>query len=268
MPEQLLSARRLAVVTTLKCTLNCKLCCNLMQKFEKPYDVPLKSILNDIDHIFDIFENVEWLQFVGGEIFMHRDMATVYEYALKYRAKFDKLILMTNATITPRAEEIAALKKYGEQCQIMISDYGEYSYKLNGMVEVCKAEGIPYVIKRYHGDMQYYGGWIDNTSFIEFTGSNAEINKKIIACPQINMKNMHCLNGKLHMCSNSCFMSEFGVSKPDNGEFVDLNDNSLSIEEKRDIIQDFYKNPVTACRICSFRDSDTAERFPAAEQIK
>lgn len=268
MSEQLISARRLAIVTTLKCTLECKLCCNLMPKFEKPHDVPLKSILDDIDHIFEIFDYVEWLQFVGGEIFMHRDMAAVYEYALKYRDKFEKLILMTNATIIPRSEEVDALKKYGEQCLVMISDYGKYSYKLNEMAEVFKTQGIPYVIKSYHGDMQYYGGWIDNSGFNEFTGSDEELNKKIIACPQINMKNMHCLNGKLHMCSNSCFMSELGVSSPQNRDFVEMNDNSISLEEKRNIIKDFYKKPVEACRICSFKNLDTAKRFPAAEQMK
>ena len=239
-----------------------------MQKFEKPYDVPQRSILNDIDHIFEIFDHIEWLQFVGGEIFMHRDMAAVYEYALKYRAKFNKLILMTNATIPPRPEEAAALKKYGESCQIMISDYGKYSHKLNETVEICKTQNIPYIIKSYHGDMQYYGGWIDNTGLIEFTGSDEELNREIKTCPQINMKNMHCLNGKLHMCSNSCFMSELGVSIPKNREFVDLNENDISLEEKRSIIRNFYKKPVEACRICSFKSADAAERFPAAEQIK
>jgi hypothetical protein len=239
-----------------------------MQKFEKPYDVPLESILNDIDHIFEIFDYIEWLQFVGGEIFMHKGMVTAYEYALKYKDKFDKLILMTNATIAPRDEEVAALKKYGEQCLVMISNYGKYSYKLNEMIEICEKNSIPYIVKSYHGDMQYYGGWIDNTGFIEFTGSDDELNNKIVACPQINMKNMHCLNGKLYMCSNSCFMSELGVSKPKNREFIDLNDSSISVEEKREIIQDFYKRPVEACRICSFRNADIAERFAAAEQMK
>jgi hypothetical protein len=239
-----------------------------MQKFEKPYDVPLKSILDDIDHLFMLFNHIEWLQFVGGEIFMHKEMATVYEHVLKYIDKFDKLILMTNATIVPRIEEVAALKKYGDKCKVMISDYGKYSYKLNETQMIYETHGIPYVIKSYHGDMQYYGGWIDNTSFDEYQGSNVELNDMITACPQIGMRNMHCLNGKLHMCSNSCFMTELGVSRPDYRDFVDLNDDKISLECKREIIQGFYNKPVAACRICSFRNANTAVRYPAAEQVQ
>ncbi|GHU44051.1 hypothetical protein FACS1894111_10680 [Clostridia bacterium] len=264
--ENAVSARRLAIVPTLKCTLNCKLCCNLMQKFDKPYEVSAEHIISDIDRIFEIFDYVEWLQFVGGEIFLHRTLPAVYAYALNYKSKFGKLILMTNATIVPRKEELEVLKQYGDQCQVMISDYGKYSYKRAEMVQAFAENDIPYLVKSYHGDMQYYGGWIDNTDFTPFTGSDDELAVKIKACPQIGMENMHCLDGKLHMCSNSCFMSELGKSVPAVGEFVDLNDSLQSISQKREIVRRFYKQPVSACRICSFRNADTAERFPAAQQ--
>ena len=268
MTEQSLSARRLAIVPTLRCTLNCKLCSNHMFRFEKPQDVPVENMLRDIDHIFELFDYIEWLQFVGGEIFMHKDMAAVYEYALKYKSQFGKLILMTNATIVPREEEIAVLKKYGKHCEIMISDYGKYSYKCDEMIKVCEEQNIPYVIKSYHGNSQYFDGWIDNTGFIEFSGSEDELKQQRAGCAQVKMKNMHCLNGKLHRCSNSCFMTELGKSKPESRDFVDLNDGSVSLEEKREIIRNFYEDPVASCRVCSWWNVDHAERFPAAEQIK
>lgn len=267
MPEKFLSARRLAIVPTLRCSLKCKLCSNHMTLFKNPYDVPLENILSDIDHIFELFDHIEWLQFVGGEIFLHKDMAAVYEYALRYRSKFDKVILMTNATIAPRDAEIAALKQYGEQCEVMISDYGEYSYKREEMVKLCKESDVPCILKGYHGNSQYYDGWFDNTSFKRFTGSEAELKEQRDKCPQAKMKNMHCLNGKLHRCSNSCFMTELGISKPAGRDFVDLNDDSMSLEGKRDIIRGFYSEPVESCRICSNWNAADAERFPAAEQM-
>lgn len=267
MEKQTLSARRLSIVSTLKCTLKCKLCCNLMPMFKKPYDVSLESMINDIDHIFELFDHVEWLQFVGGEIFMHKDMAAVYEYALKYRAKFDKLILMTNATIAPNDKEISALKKYGEHCKILISDYGDHSYKRDEMTEICKANNIPYLLKCYNGNSQYYDGWFDNTGFKKFVGSEDELDRQAAGCPQVKMENMTSLNGKIHICSNSCFMTELGVNKPASQDFVDLNDNSISLDEKREIIRNFYKKPVEACKICSWWNAANVERFPAAEQI-
>lgn len=268
MIENRLDARRIAIVGTLRCTLKCKLCCNLMQKFMAPYDVSSESMKADIEHIFELFDHIEWLQFVGGEIFINKHMAEVYEYALCYKEKFDKLILMTNATLEPREEEINVLKKYKDKCEIMISDYGQYSYKLREMVALCEKAGIPYIVKSYHGNNQYENGWIDNTNFVTFTGTETDLARTIKNCPQIHMENMHCLQGKLHICSNSCFMSALGVSEPAKKDFIDLNDQSISKKEKKQMIRSFYKSPVTACKICSFKDIKTSKRFPAAEQLK
>ena len=118
MSQQPLVARRLAVVPTLRCTLNCKLCCNHMNRFKHPYDIPIDKLKQDIDRLFELFDYIKWIQFVGGEIFIRDDMAEVYEYTLKYKSKFDKLILMTNATIAPRPAEIEVLKKAWEICDI------------------------------------------------------------------------------------------------------------------------------------------------------
>jgi hypothetical protein len=267
MSKQPLNIRRLAIVPTLRCTLNCKLCSNHMPMFKKKYDIPLENMKRDIDHIFELVDHIEWLQFVGGEIFMVDYMADVYEYALKYKSQFDKLILMTNATIAPRAKEISVLKKYGNDCEIMISDYGKYSYKTDEMVDICKENDIPYTIKCYHGDMQYYGGWIDNTSLKKCSEDMEVIAKQRARCSQVKMKNMHCMNGKIHRCSNSCFLTELGVNKPSYRDFVDLNDDSVSKEEKIEIIRNFYKEPVESCKICSFWNIENGKRYPAAEQM-
>lgn len=263
-----LTARRVALVPTLRCTLKCKLCCNFMPQFQETVDVPIETLTRDLDHIFELFDRVQWVQFVGGEIFLRRDLAAVYDYLLKYRQQFEQLILMTNATILPDQEAINALRQYGAQCQIMISDYGRYSNKVQDIIKICQDYALTCVVKNYHGDMQYYGGWIDNTQFIQFAGDKRELAQKVRACPQVTMQNMHCLNGRLHLCSNSLFLSELGVSQPQQGDFVDLNDEQQSLQEKRSIIRNFYSQPAAACQICAFKDAQHLPRYPAAEQIE
>ncbi|MDR0682281.1 MAG: radical SAM protein [Dysgonamonadaceae bacterium] len=262
-------ARRLAIVTTTRCTLRCKLCSNFMPKFVKPADVPYADIVADVDHAFELFDRIEWLQFVGGEIFMNRDMADVYNYCLKYRGHFDKLVLMTNATILPNAKEIEALGKYGENCQIQISDYGELSHKMKETCMLYEKHGIPYIMKTYYGDAQHFGGWIDNSKLLKSNETTEQAHKRTLGCQQVKLKNMHCYRGQLNRCSQSCFMYASGFVKPNEGDFVDLNDASMSTEKKREIIENFYKYPRASCFYCvwSEMEKNVLPRFPAAEQL-
>lgn len=231
-------------------------------------DMPVEDILDDIDQLFQIFDFIEWIQLVGGEIFLYKNLDKIFDHLLKYRKKFSKLILMTNATIKPKAKEMELLQQYGNQCQVMISDYGQHSCAKKELIESCRKNDIPYQVKTYHGDLQYYDGWIDNNQFSLFDGSEEQLLKKILKCPQISMQNMHCMWGKLYMCSNALFMSELGVSQPESGDVIDLNDDTMTIDQKREIIRQFYHKPAAACHICAFKDADVVERYPAAKQIE
>jgi hypothetical protein len=64
-------------------------------------------------------------------------------------------------------------------------------------------------------------------------------------------------------------MSALNIIRPDTRDFADLNDSSVSIDEKRRTVKMFYKHPVQACRRCLWSETDTGElqRFPAAEQL-
>ena len=271
MDRIMLKTKRLSIVPTLRCTLNCKLCSNHMPDFKNPYELSYEQITKDIDKLFELFDYIEWLQFVGGEIFMVKHMARVYDYCLKYKDKFTKLILETNATVPPREEEIEVLKKYGENCEVMISDYGPLSRSLDLYINAFEKNGINYRLKKYWGDVvsQYYGGWIDNSK-PRFLGESDEVVAELTKdCSQVKLENMHCFNGKLHRCANSLFTLELGVYTPKKDDYVDLYDDTISKDAKRDIINGFYKKPRTSCYYCSWKNNinQTEERFSAAEQL-
>jgi hypothetical protein len=238
-----------------------------MSDFKQAENVPPDEVIRDIDRLFGLFDRIEWLQFVGGEIFLNPDMAQVYRYCLDLRDRFERLILETNATLLPRDEEIAALRKYGDGVKVMISDYGKLSRCRDETVSLLEKNGIPYVLKKYYGDEQHFGGWIDNTGLRDLGEADGVVTAKAAGCAQVRLENMHCYRGKLHRCSNSLFLHELGLFEPNPRDFLDLYDDTLTSGAKRSVIADFYKTPRKSCRFCSWKDADTLQRYDAAEQI-
>ena len=263
-----LIARRLAIVPTTNCTLNCRLCADFLCGQVKRRDIPFEDVCRDIDECFALFDRVTWLQFVGGEVFIYKDFAKLLDYAWKYRERFDRLIIETNATVFPNETVQKELLRYGKDLSIYISNYGDLSYARDKFVDFCEKNGIPCNLKKYHGEQQYFDGWIDNTNPHDLgePGDVLEVNAR--NCPQSRIRNMHCYDGKLHRCSNSCFMLEMGLFPPKERDFVDLRDNSVSREEKRAIIRDFYEYARRSCHYCKQKYMPVLPRYPAAEQIR
>ncbi|HWR23589.1 MAG TPA: radical SAM protein [Feifaniaceae bacterium] len=262
-----LNLRRLAIMPTLKCTLRCKLCSNYMTMFGDVGHVPVDELTRDVNRIFELIDHTEWLQFVGGEIFMRRDLDTLYEHCLTFKSRFDKLILITNATLLPSENDIAAFRKYGEDIQIQISDYGVYSPRVADMAALLELNSIPHVVKRYHGDMQHYGGWVDNTRFAERGKSEEALREQFEHCGQVAMRNFHMYRGKLHGCARSLMAAALGKITPAPRDELDLYDPAETDEEKREKIRHFNDFPRVSCRSCiSF--GEHVERFAAAEQVK
>ena len=266
--EKPLIARRLAVVPTTMCSLNCKHCGDfLYMGGVERRDIPFNDVCRDIDACFDLFDQVEWLQFVGGEVYIYHDFARLLRYAQKYRGKFSKVIIETNATVVPNDDEQAAMLEFGKDLFVYISDYGDLSYARAELVRFMDKNSIEYSQKKYYGEDQYYNGWIDNTAPVDLKepGDVLEVNSR--NCPQNRLKNMHVYDGKLHRCSNSCFMLELGVFPPKERDFVDLRDNSLSRDEKREIIREFYDYARRSCRYCKQKYMAILPRHPAAQQM-
>lgn len=261
-----LRLKRLAIMPTLKCTLRCKICSNYMTMFDNVEHIPVAEIKRDIERIFKIVDHTNWLQFVGGEIFMRHDMWEVYEYCRNFKTQFDKLILITNATVLPCEKDIEVFAGYGDNIQVQISDYGKYSYKSKALTELLGNNKIPYVVKKYYGDIQHYSGWIDNTNFTERGKNEDDLCKQFEDCGQVEMQNIHMYRGVMHGCARSLMASTLGRITPAKRDFIDLNDDTMSDTQKKEVIRHFNDSPRVSCKSCvSF--NETSDRFPAAEQL-
>ena len=263
----MIQTKRMSIVPTFVCTLRCKLCSNHMPEFKNPPCASVEEMKSDIDQLFTLFDKIEWLQFVGGEIFTHRHLDEVFEYCKKYSDQFERLIIETNATLMPTEKEMESLLSYGSKLKVMISDYGDLSRARDSWVEVMEANGIEYVLKKYHGDVgeQHFGGWIDNTYCRDLLEPDDYVTSQSALCAQVRLENMHVFKGKLHRCSNSLFLSELGVCVPNKGDYIDLNDDT-SLEERREVLAKFYAYPRKSCHYCTWKSGDEAERYGAAEQ--
>lgn len=262
-----LVARRLAIVPTTNCSLNCKLCCDFLNGPVKRRDIPFEQVCRDIGACFDLIDHVEWLQFVGGEVFIYRDFPKLLDYVQKYRDRFDRIIIESNGTVFPNEEGQRAILSYGKDISLFISDYGKLSRARDQFVAFFEEHKVDYRLKKYYGDDQYFDGWIDNNNphDLKEPGDVLEVNSR--NCVQNRCKNMHCFDGKLYRCSNSCFMQEMGLFPPKPGDFVYLHDDSISREEKREIIEQFYEYARQSCRYCKFKYIGILPRHPAAEQL-
>ena len=266
--KDMIRARRLAIVPTTNCSLNCKLCADYLCGPVKRRDIPLNMVCQDIDTCFELFDYVEWLQFVGGEVFIYKEFAQLLQYARQFMNKFDRLIIETNATVFPNEETQEEILCYKDRISIYISDYGDLSKAKDRFVSFCEKHHIECVSKKYNGENQYYGGWIDNTNphDLHEPGDVLEVNAR--NCPQCRIRNMHCYDGKLHRCSNSCFMLEMGLFPPKERDYVDLRDNTMTVDEKKDIIRDFYEYARRSCHYCKQKYMSILPRYSAAEQIR
>lgn len=265
----MLKTKRMSIVPTFVCTLRCRLCSNHMPAFQDPPKATVDEMQTDIDCLFALFDRIEWLQFVGGEIFTHRHLEEVFEHCKRYSTQFDRLIIETNATVLPTEAELKSLLSYGERLKVMISDYGELSKAKARMVDILEQNGIEYVLKKYYGNVtdQYFGGWIDNTLCRDLLEPDDFVTEQAAQCTQVRLENMHVFRGKLHRCSNSLFLSELGICVPNKGDYVDLRDGSY-LDEKRAIIRRFYQYPRKSCHYCTWKSGSSAERFGAAEQMR
>jgi hypothetical protein len=234
--------------------------------FKNEKHIPIEEIKSEIDKIFELVDFTEWLQFVGGEIFMRKDLWQIYEYCfINYKPRFDKLILITNATVLPCEKDLEVLCQYGDNVQIQISDYGKYSYKISEIIKLLTDRNIPFVVKKYHGETQHYGGWVDNTSFTDRGKTEDEVIEQHKNCGQVAMQNYHLYRGKIQGCARSLLASQLGKIIPNERDCIDLYDTTKSLDEKREIIRHFNDSPRASCRSCiSFQE--TSERFEAAEQ--
>lgn len=250
------------IVNTI-CTLNCKRCITKTPYHVNPANYKFEDLSNEIEAFFNIYESVDHFDLEGGETLLHPDLDKIIQKALSYKHLYKTLNILTNGTIVPSESVMAACKD--EPVFFIIDDYGDLSFNKDQVIQTLEANKIDYRIDTYYGEDQYYGGWIDFGDMTFKNYSNEELCRVFENCRSGKCGAPYIKNGKMYLCPVQA------TSSADiellHGEYVDLVDPNVTMEERIEVAKKFGLNPINSCKYCKGFNVNS-ERQPAAEQLK
>lgn len=255
---------------TTKCTLNCKLCATGIPNILNPGHTDLQMAYQEMEKFFQVFDYVDRIEFIGGEPLMHPYIAEIVQEATKYKDQFGYMRITTNATIVPDEKLLKVLRESGCKYDFIVDNYGELSVNFDNLIKVLDENDITYRVDVYYGkrENQRFGGWIDFGNFTDQNYSEDQLKKIFDNCTCVK-GNFCCTNhGKVFPCIYSMTGFLEGKLPLIQGEYIDLFDDSISIDEKKTIACNFDKKLIKACQFCNSFDTKNSVRYCAAEQVE
>ncbi len=244
------------------CTLKCKKCITQTPYHKNEQNYPFENLSKEIKTFFDIYHFVDHFDFEGGETLLHPQLSNLIEEALKYKDSFKTLNILTNGTMLPNEKTIEICKN--QPILFIIDDYGVLSHKKEALMALLKEHDISFRVDNYHGDAQYYGGWIDFGDFSNKNYTKEQLQVVFNKCRSGNCGAPYIKNGKMLLCPVQASLKE--AIPLQKNEYVDLCNDKISIEEKIQIAEKFGEAPIYACNYCLGFDVNS-ERIPAAIQL-
>lgn len=245
------------LVITTRCTLRCKKCFHLipsyMENGRHPFDVPLDTIKNDLDHFFNAIDFIIKINVLGGEPFLYADL----DELLIYLAQFDKVgyfVLVSNGTIVPNDSTLEILQN--PKYVILLNDYGINSERTREIYKKMMSYGVNcYIIRE--------SIWYDFGDLSKKCMSSEELKHHYANCSYKRCKAL--MQGELHACA-------FHKHGQRNGLLPQINDSlhihDYTAKELRDKIVEFYNTEYfEACDHCNAPIQGVSSEIPAGEQV-
>lgn len=265
---------KFSLIIVTRCNLRCKLCCEYVPQ-NKPFpDMTVEEERAILENFFECVDRVKTLHLTGGgEPFLHKGLPELIEEAMKYRDKFDRLMLFTNSTVKISRELADALTKYKDKIFVQVSHYHQMPDKEEENLETIKGTGVSYRVRRYYGEDQDFGGWVDFGTWESKNRTEEELEGIFKNCSvtEVMHGNWRTRDGKVFWCSRAQRGTELGLLPDYKDDYVDLFDESLTAEEKREkFIRISKARYINACNHCSGDQGtdDKAKRYPAAQQME
>ena len=259
--------RSIDLIITERCSLRCKDCSNLMQYYERPRNCDKEMLLTSIDAFFKVVDEVMDFRIIGGETFMNKEwpvfVKRITEGVKPDDPEVKRVVLYTNATIVPSAEDIECLKN--DKGLVIATDYGpSLSHKLVELRQILEQNEVSYHVLEI-------AEWLDCSAIMPHNRSveeNLEIYKKCCA------KNMFTLSdGKLFRCPYSANAARLRAVPDFEHDYVDLFKEPLDethIRETKKKVRDYllHKNYLETCDFCDGRPLSGTEVTPAIQADK
>ena len=244
----------LEIPITTRCSLRCKNCSNLIPYYREPKDYDIDVLIKSIKTFLKCINNIVYIRILGGEPFLSKNLILVLSLLVK-SDKVQRIEIVTNGSIVFNNKRLIRLLR-NKRVVVCISKYDcVNSLKL---VLFLKNNSI-----KYRVDSTKY--WMDYGCPIERNVSEKELKKQFFRCGHI----CHSLvNGQVHLCPRSSHGTDLGILKDNYDDYVDLLDNSNSIEDKKRMLNNLFKKKyILACRYCIYGTNE-CRKIAVAEQIE
>lgn len=257
---------------TMRCNLKCKLCGVMVPHYDYRPHMDEAEWKKTLKLLFEVVNEVKRFQITGGEPLVHPYLHLVLADVFEYDKQFRELWIFSNCAVPIRENVLEVLKKHKDKVLVHCSDYGVRPDVSERNVELLKENEIPYRYLKYYGENQYFDGWVDNGDFVPHNRSIEE-NQKIFATCSHTCRggSWYVRNGQIHWCGRSIRGTELGMIPSTEADYLDLFDESKTIEEKKELFEVLRKrNQITACDYCNgyYGTDDNSKRYPAGEQME
>ena len=252
---------------TTKCTLKCMNCVACIPYITNQKHSSKEVVFREIEEFFNVFDYAGRIEIIGGEPLLHPDLLEIVKKAVKYKSQYGFLRITTNCTIEPRDDLLEYIKNCGVHFDFILGDYGEPSIAYTSVKKKIDEYNIPNRTDKYHGNKPHFNGWIDFGDHSYKNYEELELAYIFTNCTAAKHTFFATWEGNVHPCVHSLAGQTTGRLESKLGEWIDLFDESMTLEQKRVIAVDFLKKPLNACRYCNGFLSEIAPRIQAGKQL-
>ncbi|MDR0682280.1 MAG: radical SAM protein [Dysgonamonadaceae bacterium] len=263
--------KRIALIPSFRCNLNCRLCISSSPNLPPGNDMTIEEAKKTLKLIFTLIDKLELLQISGGEPFLFKELAPMIFECFKYADRFEKFMLFTNGTVPLRDDVFEIIKQHKDKFILFISNYGLHTERFNAFIKTINKNSITYRIMNYHGDDQYFGGWVDFGEYVSYNRTPAMLSKVFHSCGQVQCGGCwQVQNGQIHWCPRSLRGTLAGfIPSRKNIDYIDIFDTETTLDEKRTALYELiHADYFLGCDYCTgdMGTNDPTKRYPAAEQ--
>jgi hypothetical protein len=255
----ILFIRSVDLILTEKCSLKCVDCSNLMQYYEKPVDVSLNELQQNLDDLCQIADEINEIRIIGGDPLMNKDFHQAIIYAAG-KQNVNKVVVYTNGTICPSEEKIAAIAH--PKVFVFITTYGQLSKRTEPLQKLLLKYSIP-------SNMQPAYGWTDCADIRWQSRSTPELELTFKNCCAKHFTTMTM--GRIFRCPYSANVERLAAIPDHSDDYVEINGYrqlpAAEQEIRKQQLWTFLRNKlfIKACDYCNGRTYGDPEITPGIQ---
>lgn len=230
------------------CNLNCTHCVQYINNYplDKRYNVKTENILRDIDDWLELVDSVGTISVMGGETFMHPDIALIAK-RFSMHENFGFVSFPTNGLFPIKPEQLEGI----EDPRIVIA-FGAYQHVASEQqleiyeknIELVKKYSIAYTESRHLPTWIVPSGLYRATDDVEYMTQR----KQNCVMPP---RNLQIKDGKIYTCDRCVSLHEMGVVDYPS-DYYNLQ-QAGSLEERREVFRRFVDQPYyEVCGHCGY----------------